>query len=235
MPSRPSSKFAWLLLPWVLVASGQTDPLKSGQNRVPATSGNKTEVPAASTAEAEARGVIETLNQALLEAMKRAGELGYQGRYRLLEPVVRQTFDFRAISRYVLGSHWKRLSPEQQERFVEKMARYGVATYAAQFDDYGGERFIILSDKPFRGRFRVVKAKLQSPKDEDVEFVYILRRTRDGWKIVDVRYDGISDLALKRGQFGEILEKEGFEALLSKLDRKIADYATGDKKQTKTG
>ncbi len=223
MAARPSIKLAWSLLPWALAASGGTvlaEPVETG--RKPPFEAS---VPVESPAESEATPVIEKLNQALLAAMKRADELGYQGRYRLLEPVVREAFDFRAISRYVLGSYWKRLSPAQQERFVEKMTRYGIATYAAQFDDYGGERFTILSEEPFRGRFRVVKAKLRSPKDEDVEFVYILRRTRDGWKIIDVRYDGISDLALKRGQFSEILEKEGFEALLSKLDRKIADYA----------
>ncbi len=230
MAARPSIKLAWSLLPWALMASGGTvlaEPVETGRKPAVEVSA-KSESPAQS----EATPIIEKLNRTLLEAMKRAGELGYQGRYRLLEPVVREAFDFRAISRYVLGSHWKRLSPEQQELFVEKMTRYGIATYAAQFDDYGGERFEILSEKPFRERFRVVKSKLRSPKEEDVEFVYILRRTGDGWKIVDVRYDGISDLALKRGQFSEILEKEGFEALLSKLDEKIADYAKEDEAGT---
>ncbi len=235
MAARPSIKLAWSLLPWALVASvgtGLAEPVETGRE-TPKNPALEVSAGAESQAESEATPVIEKLNQALLDAMKRADELGYRGRYRLLEPVVQEAFDFRAISRYVLGSHWKRLSPEQQERFVEKMTRYGIATYAAQFDDYGGERFEILSEKPFRGRFRVVKAKLRSPEEEDVEFVYILRRTGDGWKIVDVRYDGISDLALKRGQFSEILEKEGFEALLSKLDRKIADYAKED--ETGTG
>ena len=176
--------------------------------------------------------VIKSLNQALLEAMRRAKELGYAGRYRLLEPVVRQAYDFHAISRYVLGPYWKRLTPEQKALFIEKMTRYGIATYAAQFDDYGGERFEILEEKPFRGRFRVVKTVLRVPNDEDVQFVFVLRRTKDGWKIIDVRYDGISDLALKRGQFTEILEKDGFEALLAKLEEKIADYATESEAKT---
>lgn len=178
-----------------------------------------------------AADVVESLNGALLEAMRRAGELGYKGRYRLLEPVVRRVYDFEAISRHVLGGHWKSLTPQQRKRFIAKMSEYGIASYAAQFDAYGGERFRILAEEPFRQRFRVVKALLDTPNGEDVEFLYILRHTPEGWKIIDVRYDGVSDLALKRGQFARILSDEGFDGLLARLDKKISNYARGDKRR----
>jgi len=177
----------------------------------------------------DAAPVVEKLNKVVLEAMRRAGELGYQGRYELLAPVIREVYDFKAISRHVLGEYWKQLSDEQKRQFIQKMTQYGTSEYAGQFDDYDGEQFRILSEAPFRKRYRVVKARLEVPKGEDVEFVYILRQTREGWKIIDVRYDGVSDLALKRGQFAEILESGGFEKLISRLDEKIADYASGKK------
>ncbi len=173
--------------------------------------------------------VVEKLNKVVLEAMRRAGELGYRGRYELLAPVIREVYDFKAISRHVLGAYWKKLGDEQKRQFIQKMTEYGTSEYAAQFDDYDGEQFHILSEAPFRKRYRVVKARLEVPKGEDVEFVYILRQTREGWKIIDVRYDGVSDLALKRGQFAEILESGGFEKLISRLDEKIAEYASGKK------
>ncbi|WP_022947824.1 ABC transporter substrate-binding protein [Methylohalobius crimeensis] len=183
---------------------------------------------AASSTE-KATAVVAKLNQTLLEIMRRAKALGYSGRYQLLEPVVEQVYDFSAISRYVLGSHWSRLTKEEKETFIAKMTEYGIASYAAQFDDYANEQFNILSEEPFRTRFRVVRAMLEVPEGEDVEFVYILRPTREGWKIIDVRYDGVSDLALKRGQFADILAKEGFDRLLAKLDEKIDNYAKGGK------
>lgn len=181
----------------------------------------------------DARSVVASLNQAVVEAMRRANKLGYEGRYRLLAPVIREVYDFRAISRHVLGDYWKRLDKEQKRQFVDKMTAYGIAEYAGQFDGYQGEKFVIESEAPFRKRYRVVKARLQVPKDDDVEFVYILRKSKSGWKIIDVRYDGVSDLALKRGQFAEILEKGGLEDLLARLDEKIADYASGHNKKDK--
>ncbi len=174
-----------------------------------------------------ATAVVAKLNRALLEVMRQAKELGYPGRYRLLEPVVKEVYDFSSISRYVLGSHWKQLAPEEKTAFIQKMTEFGIAAYAAEFNDYAGEQFKLLSEEPFRTRLKVVRAVLEVPKEEDVQFVYILRPTADGWKIIDVRYDGVSDLALKRAQFADILAKEGFEGLLAKLDERIANYAKG--------
>ncbi len=178
--------------------------------------------------------VIERLNQALLTAMRQGKTLGYEGRYRLLEPVLGEVYDFRAISRYVLSSYWKQLDEAQKRELVDRMRRYGIAAYAAQFDDYGGERFEITGEKPFRNRFRIVQVVMRAPKGDDTHFTYILHRTRSGWKIIDVRYDGVSDLALKRSQFAKILKDEGFEALLAKLDEKIAAYAREKKKEAKS-
>lgn len=213
--------------------SGQAQPAL--QPTAPAEDATSTDVVQTDTVPPpdEAKGVVDKLNQAVLDAMQRANELGYEGRYQLLAPVIRSAYDFKAISRYVLGDFWKQLSDEQRERFVDKMTEYGIAEYAAQFDGYDGEQFKILSEAPFRNHYRVVKARLEVPKDDDVEFVYILRRTEQGWKIIDVRYNGVSDLALKRGQFNEILTKEGYERLLVKLEEKIADYAKGDGNQEK--
>ncbi len=186
---------------------------------------------AESQQETEATAVVMQLNQALLEAMQRGKELGYPGRYRLLEPVVKKVYDFESISRYVLGAEWKKLSPEEKQAFIQKMTEFGIAAYAAEFKEYAGENFKILAEEPFRERLKVVKALLEDPKGENVQFVYILKPTSDGWKVIDVRYDGVSDLALKRAQFSGILAKEGFKALLAKLDEKIANYARGKEEE----
>ncbi|MCX8048690.1 MAG: ABC transporter substrate-binding protein [Methylohalobius sp.] len=206
-----------VLLPGIL----QAGPLSSE----PPPDLSEQRMPAPQTAEAKA--VVAKLNQTLLEVMRRARELGYSGRYRLLQPVVTEVYDFVSISRYVLGSHWRQLSPEDKKIFVQKMIEFGIAAYAAEFNDYSGEQFKILSEEPFRNKLRVVKAVLESPKEPSVQFVYILKPAPGGWKIIDVRYDGVSDLALKRAQFSDILVKEGFARLLAKLDERIANYAKG--------
>ncbi len=204
------------------------------EKKQPVRTGAGEEKPRPDVVTGNASSVVEKLNKAVLEVMRRADELGYKGRFRLLSPVIREVYDFRSISRHVLADYWKQLDKEQKQQFILKMTEYGISEYAGQFDGYEGEKFVILSEEPFRKRYRVVKARLEVPKGDDVAFVYILRQTKEGWKIVDVRYDGVSDLALKRGQFAEILEKGGFERLIAKLDEKIADYARGKKRKKKS-
>ncbi|GAB6068017.1 hypothetical protein JCM13664_13360 [Methylothermus subterraneus] len=175
----------------------------------------------------EAAAVVAKLNRALLKAMRQGKALGYAGRYKLLEAVVKEVYDFNSISRYVLGSHWKLLSPEEKQTFVRKMTEFGIAAYAAEFNDYAGEQFKIVGEEPFRTQLKVVKALLEVPNGQNVQFIYVLKPTPAGWKIIDVRYDGVSDLALKRAQFSGILAREGFKSLIAKLDEKIANYAKG--------
>lgn len=205
---------AGVLLFWVLSAEPvQSEPVAEPTVQAPPAT--------------EVAAVVAKLNQTLLEVMRRGKELGYTGRYRMLEPVIKEVYDFEAISRYVLGSHWKQLSEEEKKAFIQKMTEFGIAAYAAEFSDYAGEQFKILSEEPFRTRMRVVKAVLEVPQEPSVQFVYVLKPAAEGWKIIDVRYDGVSDLALKRAQFSNILAKEGFARLLAKLDERIANYARG--------
>ena len=54
-----------------------------------------------------------------------------------------------------------------------------------------------------------------------VRFDYVLRQTNDGWRIVNVLADGVSDLALKRVEYRAILQRDGFQALIDMLKDKI--------------
>jgi len=175
--------------------------------------------------------VIEQLNGALLEVMKNAESLGYHGRYDKLEPVVKKTHDLAFLAKFSLGSYWNKLSAEQQLQWVGKFTDYSIATYASRFDGYSGEAFKVISEQPWKRNKMVVKSMLILPDEDDIEFEYILRRGASGrWRIINVLVDGVSDLALKRAEYSNILSKEGFDALVNKLSEKISDYAKGKSK-----
>ena len=61
-----------------------------------AQSGDQTTNNGAGAAPAgDASHVIDRLDNALIDAMKGGAKLGYQGRYKLLKPVVEDTYDLR--------------------------------------------------------------------------------------------------------------------------------------------
>jgi phospholipid transport system substrate-binding protein len=173
-----------------------------------------------------AKAVVERLNTALIGVMKEAKQLGYQGRYNRLEPVVRDVFQFEAVAQIALGSHWKTLTEEQKAKFVKTLTELSIATYAAQFNSYGGEQFKYESEQSLRPDRLVLRYQMIIPKENPVKFDYMVNEFDGKWKIINIIVDGISDLALKKAQYTSVIDREGFDKLMAKLAQKIADYAS---------
>jgi phospholipid transport system substrate-binding protein len=168
--------------------------------------------------------VVDRLHLALLDVMKRAGELGYQGRSALLTPVVESSFDFPTIARIVMGRHWAGLGNEEQQAFLKTFSRLSTATYAARFDSYGGEDFRLVAEEPQKDKI-LVRSELVKADGSVVKFDYLVHPGKDGgWLIVNVIADGVSDLSVKRADYTTILKNEGYAALIAKLNDKIAQY-----------
>lgn len=181
---------------------------------------------------AGARQAVDKLNNVLIEVMKNAKQLGYQGRYNKLEPVVKETHEFDAIAQIALGNHWKDLNLEQKKAFVQKLTDLSIATYAAQFNGYAGEEFKYDTEQSMKGSLMMLRYTLLAPKEKPVKFDYILNQSNGRWTIINIIVDGISDLALKKAQYTSVIDREGFDSLMNKLTQKITDYAS---KKTDSG
>jgi phospholipid transport system substrate-binding protein len=69
----------------------------------------------------------------------------------------------------------------------------------------------------------MIRTRFVQPRGEPpVRFDYVLRQTKDGWRIVNVLADGVSDLALKRVEYRAILQRDGFQGLIDMLKEKVA-------------
>src|SRR5690348_1612525 len=91
--------------------------------------------------------LIGKLNGAFLQVMQNAASLGYEGRYKELEPVVADSFDFTLMSRVAMGSRWQSLTDAQKQTLVDTFRRYSTATYASRLDGFSNQRFEILGEE----------------------------------------------------------------------------------------
>ena len=66
---------------------------------------------------------IDRLNEALLDIMRRADELGYRGRYEVVAPVVRETFDTTFMASKSIGPAWRKLAMNYILRMVIRCGR----------------------------------------------------------------------------------------------------------------
>jgi len=182
--------------------------------------------PAGFAGEPGPRAIVARLNDTLIEVMKGADALGYAGRYERLDPVLRESFDFPRMAGISVGRHWRALDTEQRARLVAAFARESIATFAGRFDGYGGERFEIVGEEPGPRGAILVRNRLVKADGEPVEINYLLRDVDEGWRVVDVFLDAkYSELAMKRSEYSSVVANEGFDALIDKIEAKIARLA----------
>jgi len=182
---------------------------------------------AISPAEEGAAKVISALNRTLLECMKRGDELGYSGRYALLEPVMKQTFFFAYMVRKSTGSYWKQLDSDQKKKLVATYITWSVGRYAERFKEYKGQQFVIVSSEPFLKKYRKVVVHIIKQDGKKRKLNYLLAEHKGAWVIVDIQVKGVSQLSLTRAQFKSVLKDQGYDGLSKLLNDKINALTAG--------
>jgi len=174
---------------------------------------------------ATAKQVVEKFQTELIAVMKNGKQLGYAGRYDKLYDPVLISHDLTKIARIVVGKEWEKLSEAQQQKLVDVFIRLSVASYAHNFKDYSGESFVFDSEEETTRGGVVVHSHLIIPDDKPVKFDYMLKEKGNSWRIINIIANGVSDLALKRSEYTTILQRDGFDALIAKINEKIDNYS----------
>jgi phospholipid transport system substrate-binding protein len=160
--------------------------------------------------------------------MKKGKQQSFQQRSAELTPAVEHTLDLPFMTRIAVGPKWATLSSEEQQKLVSAFERYTVATYASNFDDYGGQRFEVSPKAEANPNGVIVDTRIIKSDGEPKTLNYLMHQTGGGWQVIDVYLDGtISQLAVRRSEFSGIVESSGAEGLVRVLDQKAAALATG--------
>ena len=171
-------------------------------------------------APASGSDTVQGLYDTLLSTMKNGRTLGQSGRFVQLEPVVRRTFDITSMARLSVGPSWATMSESQRQQVIDGFGRYISAIYADRFDSYSGQRLEVVGQQPSSSGV-IVKTRIVKSNGEPVSVDYAMRQSAGVWLISDVYLDGtISQLATQRSEFGAILRREGFDGLITALQRK---------------
>ena len=175
-----------------------------------------------STALTSPTALVKNFYDQLTDTMKQGETLGFSGRYKKLDPVVRSTFNLPLMARFAANSGWAEAKPDEQQKLVEAFSDFSIANYASRFSKYDGERFEVVGEKPASGGGTIVETRL-TPKDgEPVVLNYLVRADDKGQpRIADVFLDAaISQLATRRSEFSAIIKHDGFPALITSIIEK---------------
>ena len=184
--------------------------------------------PAAAHAQASdpAAQQVQRFDDTLLTSMKQGRSLGFQGRYRKLEPAVKETFDLPVMIRFAVGTSWSSLSASDQAALLAAFTRYSTSTWAKNFSSFNGQHFQV-GTVDTRGPDKLVHTQLVSSGDS-TDLAYRMRQTTGGqWKVIDVYFNGsISQLSQQRADYASTLANGGAPALVQKINA-LSDKAGG--------
>ena len=167
--------------------------------------------------------VIEDLNAKFLEAMKGGPTLGFDGRYKLLEPTLDAAFNFADMARVSTGRYWKDFSDDQKTRLVAAFRDYSISNYASQFKDFSGEKFEVLDEQASQQNAVRVNSQIVKGDGEAVRIDYLLQPADDHFRIIDIFLESsISQLAVRRSEFRSVLASGGGDGLIAALKDKSA-------------
>jgi phospholipid transport system substrate-binding protein len=171
---------------------------------------------------------IVVLDNTLIEVMKLGKSTPFPQRVATLAPVLRNAFDLPTILRISVGPSWAELPQPQQASLLTAFEMFTIASYAANFDTYSGERIEMLPELRTAGSEQIVQTRLVPTSGTPTPLDYVMRQEGTSWKAVDVLLDGsISRVAVQRSDFRSLLHPGDASALTESLQRKVRDLSAG--------
>jgi ABC-type transporter MlaC component len=195
------------------------------------TAPQASEDPASRQLEA-ARVVVDDFHASRLEMMQRAEELGFVGRYELIEAAARKAFGLDVMARMTYGSGWTGLSEAQQTEWADTFARFHIASVADFNRGWNGQSYVDLGEERTSHGI-LVKTHLDYPgRNVDIYTNYLLRPSGAGWKIVDIfSPPAVSELRMRHAEYRRVLERKGHDGLIAAMDAKIDHWMASSRNQ----
>lgn len=157
---------------------------------------------------------IEILNEAKRDKRKQRVET-----INRLRKIVFPLFDFNEMAKRSLGSHWRRLDPQQQKQFVSVFTELLEITYADKIDLYEGQK-VSYTGEAVDKDYAQVETKVIGKNSQSYAVDYKLHRVGGKWRIYDVAAENISLVNNYRSQFHRVIVNSSFEELLKRIQEK---------------
>lgn len=182
----------------------------------------------AAPAEAQgARALLERRHDEVNRILRQpaANEAARERRSGRLRELLSGLLDFPALSERALGDHWEGRSESERERFIGLLQRLVERNYENNLErilDFE----VSYDEERRRGPDTMVTTTARSRtqrRQPPVEIEYTLHRANGEWRVVDVATDGVSMVQNYRSQFHRIITRDGWDALIERMERRLAD------------
>lgn len=147
---------------------------------------------------------------------------------RELRNVFRQNFDVPAISRFVLGKHWRKTSTTERQGFVDAFEEMNTRQFLAMVGEFSEEMFSVVKvqEDAAKPSLSLVSTKIAQSEGEPISAVWRVRNNDGQYKILDIVVEGVSMAITLRHEYGTVVKTDGVDGLIAIMREKNAKLAT---------
>ena len=137
---------------------------------------------------------------------------------------VRQTvlerFNFGEMARRSLATHWRDLTPQQQEEFVNLFTELLEKSYVDKIENFSDEKILYLGEQVDQG-IATVKSKVVTKKNVEIPIDYKLLQRAGKWEVYDIIIESVSLINNYRVQFNKIIRTKSYAELVRMMKLKL--------------
>ena len=182
------------------------------------------------TAQAASPGPTADLKPILTDLTKLLGDASLKGdeqrtvRREKIMKVVSLGFDFREMSKRVLGKTWQEIDAAEQDRFTTLMTKLLENVYIGKLESYSGQTLEYVEETVKEDRAQV--SVMLDNAGVKIPIHYIMRKSETRWMVYDINIEGVSLVRNYQEQFKSILRKDRYEGLVKVLEEKINSFSS---------
>lgn len=176
------------------------------------------------------KGPTADLQPILTELTAMLGDANLKGdenrtvRREKIMTLIKNGFDFREMSKRVLGKTWNDIDDKERDNFTRLMTKLLENVYIGKLESYSGQTIEYSGEtiKEDRGQVSVLldNAGIKIP------IHYIMRKSDTRWMVYDINIEGVSLVRNYQEQFKAILRKDSYVGLVKVMEEKVSSFST---------
>ncbi|MGE0667809.1 MAG: phospholipid-binding protein MlaC [Sphingomonadales bacterium] len=176
----------------------------------------------ASLTPGSAQATVDELQTGMLGILKKTSGQPFEKRVEALCPVLDAKMDVKLQSAMAIGrSVWDSWTADQRATYVDKFRQYLCAIYASRFKSFTGQTLAVTGERPGPAGAVIVNSEVRIPQEPSIPIDYVMRKSGEAWKVSDLYLGGrISEVALRRSEFANVLRTQGFDGLMQAIATK---------------
>ena len=121
-----------------------------------------------------------------------------------------------------LGKHWNQRTQAERTQLTDIFATLLDNSYLSKIESYNNEKIVYLKET-IDGNYAEVKSKVITANRDEYSLDYRLLNENGKWMVYDVVIEGVSLVSNYRTQFSRIINNNGYNELIKKLQTKISE------------